>query len=651
MRRIQSKLAALALCLCVLAAAAIAPRAFAAGSGDPWYQPYMDTFEQNGWLEGIASDKLQPSDPINRAQFASIVNRVGGLTEESEKIADYTDVPAGSNYRADLAKALAAGYMGGTGPARMSPDAPLTRQDAAVMLARLMKLTASQADMEALKKFSDSDSISSYARESAAAMSAAGYINGDGRKFNPAGRLTLAEAVTMLYNAQDALGGNPGLEGYHFVLMNIPYAQFYAADVANDVPVDAVSSATLNKTRTGTLVSGSYHVDSEGTDITGITFPVAVPDGTDLSACAKVTDSDSVEITVTNRGNTATTTYSGKEALFQNKSYAYYELAAAPSYYKILAADADGTFTFGKTEGAVQTLAGVTAELTTESSYGDYQVSVSGLPEIRTVYAVVLETAEGGSYGLRHLENVWRTSELAWCTGFTEAVHGCPTSSDHYKAMMGQTIKQITYYTEDGILTFPVDLYVPVKFGHTLEAAGAAAEAGKTALTMSGFPQDYEAVYTVNDPAGNVRDTFSCDGAALTWTEASAGANTLTVSDKEGKYAPYKTAFILTAKTAPAVASDAGLVKAAGASDTDFACYLASITSVQVNGTDYAASGRGAVPVIGKDGKVDFSTAAFTGLAGRTAEIAITAQGYDGSLSLTVTVPDPLPAAPSGSSR
>ena len=150
------------------------------------------------------------------------------------------------------------------------------------MLARLMNLPA--ADMAVLEKFSDRADISGYAREGAAAMAAAGYINGDGGKFNPLKQLTLAEAVTMLYNAQDALGGNPGLEGYHFVLMNIPYADFYAADVTNDIPVDAVSSATLNKPRTGTLVSGSYHVDSEGTDITGITFPVAVPDGMNLSA-------------------------------------------------------------------------------------------------------------------------------------------------------------------------------------------------------------------------------------------------------------------------------------------------------------------------------------------------------------------------------
>lgn len=94
--------------------------------------------------------------------------------------------------------------------------------------------------------------------------------------------------------------------------MNIPYAAFYQAEVKNDVPVDAFTSATLNKTRTPSLSGGSYHVNADGSDITGITFPVKVTEGMDLSKYTKVTDDDSIEITVTNRGKTSTTTYTEK---------------------------------------------------------------------------------------------------------------------------------------------------------------------------------------------------------------------------------------------------------------------------------------------------------------------------------------------------
>ena len=54
-----------------------------------------------------------------------------------------------------------------------------------------------------------------------------------------------------------------------YVQMNIPYADFYkAAGVDNASEIDAVTSATKNKTRAGNLAAGSYHVNADGTDIT-----------------------------------------------------------------------------------------------------------------------------------------------------------------------------------------------------------------------------------------------------------------------------------------------------------------------------------------------------------------------------------------------
>lgn len=54
--------------------------------------------------------------------------------------------------------------------------------------------------------------------------------------------------------------------------MNIPYAEFYKAEVNNDVDVDVFTSATLNKTRTPGLSGGSYHANTDGSKINGITF-------------------------------------------------------------------------------------------------------------------------------------------------------------------------------------------------------------------------------------------------------------------------------------------------------------------------------------------------------------------------------------------
>lgn len=259
-----------------------------------------------------------------------------------------------------------------------------------------------------------------------------------------------------------------------YVLMNIPYADFYKAEVNNAVPVDAFTSATLNKTRTASLAGGSYHVNSDGSDITGITYPVKVSDS-DLATLSAthtdakvVTDSDSLDITVTNRGQTNTTTFTGADSLFENPSYSYYVLKDTPAYYKELTIN-NGTISFGKSVGtSATTINSSDTVLTTVSSYGDYQLTVPAITDYVTsgtdkVYAVVIGTKEGSSYGLRHLENIWRVSELSFATGFTEAVHNCPTSSAHYKKIMGQTINKITYYTDKGVFIVNTNKFVPVK--------------------------------------------------------------------------------------------------------------------------------------------------------------------------------------------
>ena len=63
-----------------------------------------------------------------------------------------------------------------------------------------------------------------------------------------------------------------------YVLMNIPYAAFYEAEVTDASSIDAVTSSTLMKPRTAGLAGGSYHVDPAGSDITGVIFPVFVED-------------------------------------------------------------------------------------------------------------------------------------------------------------------------------------------------------------------------------------------------------------------------------------------------------------------------------------------------------------------------------------
>ena len=263
-----------------------------------------------------------------------------------------------------------------------------------------------------------------------------------------------------------AEAGEEQTSGEAYVLMNIPYDDFYKAELKNnDVKVDTFTSATKQKTRSA-LAKGSYHVNADGSDITGVTFPVKVSDISVLKDKKQIKDDASVSITTTIKGKESTTDYNGKDALFESDSYSYYILSEEPSYYKELTVKEDGSFVFSAIEGksATPETKQIKAEFKNESKYGDYQLKFDKdefksiiNTDTDTVYGAVINTTDGTNYGLCHQENIWKGYEIAWSTGYTTEVHGCPIDSEHFKSMIGKTIDSVTYYASNGIYTLDID--------------------------------------------------------------------------------------------------------------------------------------------------------------------------------------------------
>lgn len=259
--------------------------------------------------------------------------------------------------------------------------------------------------------------------------------------------------------------GDGQTEGEAYVLMNIPYDDFYKAELKNnDVKVDTFTSATKQKTRSS-LAKGSYHVNSDGSDITGVTFPVKVSDISVLKDKKQIKDNASVSITTTIKGKETTTEYKGKDALFESDSYSYYVLSEEPSYYKELTVGEDGSFTFSAIEGksAAPERKQVQAEFKTKSNHGDYQLKFDKTEfksiintDTDTVYGAVINTTDGTTYGLCHQENIWKGYELAWSTGYTTESNGCHLNSEHFESMIGKTIDSVTYYASNGIYTLDI---------------------------------------------------------------------------------------------------------------------------------------------------------------------------------------------------
>jgi hypothetical protein len=399
--------------------------------------------------------------------------------------------------------------------------------------------------------------------------------------------------------------------------MNIPYADFYKAELsgsANEYEVDAVSSATTAKwckNGEGELFEGTYNqANDDGTGtILGVTYPVALT-------------SDTL-------------------ALLGDNNYGFVESDTVPSAYKTVTVD-DGVVNFSTVNGDSTSF---TADTTINANavWGDYVVDITSTPDsMGAIYGVVLTTESNESYGLRHLENIWR-GELAWSVGFTtQEPHGNTLSYENFQGLMGDTITEITYITTGGYYTLDTSIYVPVKFDGSISADSTSVSSGKTTISTVGIPDDYALSYSVDGLDAQI------DGDTITFSNATPASYTLNLVDANGVYMGLSTTFELTTDVTPAQFDGSKLVKANDSSDEDFANYLKNISSVTVNGTTYSASGKGSVAIIGEDGTIDTSitsgreqTAIFSGAD--SYEVTVSASGYSEDLTFTLTLAEDTP--------
>lgn len=608
--------------------------AFAVNADDihgHWAEKTLQQFIDNGWIQGDEGG-IRPDSTITRAEMATVVGAVEEYTEEAD-VSGYKDVAKTDWFYKQVAKIVKANVMVGVGDNKWAPQGDVTREQAAVIMCKLNDVSvdtkANAADIRAqLSKlgYTDANAVSDWAAPYILAAVQNGYMSGyPDHTLRSGNNITRAEAIVML----DKAGAT---EQFAYVIMNVPYDDFYKAEGVTAVNgVDAVTSATMRKSRMNTadgLTAGTYYKTAEDEKSDAIRGVVCT---------VRVAKSDLAKLNA---------------SLTEHDDYYYTTLDSVPENYKELAIGKDGSYSFGKTTAAVdtETLKDTTVTFKTFSKYGDYQMkfSTNVLEKIGRAYGATVTTTDGTSYAMRSLENVWngKSLELAWSVGFTTTAHGNPLVSDDYVFMMGKTIKSVAFYTVDGkIYSLDCEQYVPVKFAtENFAVENALADSGSTSVEMKDFPKDYEAEYKVTDAKGNELEGASVKDGKISWTGTPAtGKYTLTVSDKSGKYASFSTTFELQTSAMPAAyqASNLRVAGADGASAEELSSFLSNISSVNVNGKNYSASGRGSVAVINSKGFVDLTTSPFTGMkAGDTYKISVKATGYAKTLDFELTVPD-----------
>lgn len=172
--------------------------AFAADTTGHWAQDALNTWQNYGVIKGDENGNLMPDSGITRGEMAVMLDRVMAYQLKSQNTFSdldqswYTDAILGAN---------AAGIIMGMGDGTVQPGASITRQETAVMFARVLNLDTQSAPAAG---FLDQASIPDWAVGAVNAMAAAGYMQGSNGLFRPADTITRAEVVTILDNIFNA---------------------------------------------------------------------------------------------------------------------------------------------------------------------------------------------------------------------------------------------------------------------------------------------------------------------------------------------------------------------------------------------------------------------------------------------------------------
>lgn len=197
------RLAALVLAALTLCAALTVRQVRAA----EWMTPYLEQVQEWGVMRGDSTGNLHEDRSITRAEFVTLVNRAFGYTEAGDN--PFSDVNPNDWYAEDISIAHKAGYFNGTTPTTASPMNLVTREQAAVLLGRCLRLQGVPG--AAGSSFTDVQDIGGWSRGLVQEAADLGIIQGyaDG-SFRPNLPITRGQMACFLVRALGTLIQEPG---------------------------------------------------------------------------------------------------------------------------------------------------------------------------------------------------------------------------------------------------------------------------------------------------------------------------------------------------------------------------------------------------------------------------------------------------------
>lgn len=149
-----------------------------------------------GLVSGYSDGTFRPSNNITRAEFTVMAFKAFDLESNSRLM--FRDVKTTDWFYQQVSKMAKLGYINGYEDGTFRPNAPITRAEAAAIIANIMNVTP---DAEGASTFVDMNEIPVWARGFVGAVAKAGFVSGyTDSTFRASNNISRAESVAMLNN-------------------------------------------------------------------------------------------------------------------------------------------------------------------------------------------------------------------------------------------------------------------------------------------------------------------------------------------------------------------------------------------------------------------------------------------------------------------
>ena len=167
-----------------------------------WFYEYVKYVYDNGIMDGIDVGVFGPGITTTRAMLVTMLYRVAGEPYVSGTN-DFADVAANTWYTDAVTWASKNGIVTGVDVGVFNPNGAITREQLATILYRYAEYVGEDVSARAsLSRFTDTGSISAYARDAMSWAVAEGILDGrTATELAPTGECTRAEVATMIARA------------------------------------------------------------------------------------------------------------------------------------------------------------------------------------------------------------------------------------------------------------------------------------------------------------------------------------------------------------------------------------------------------------------------------------------------------------------